>query len=395
MNIATEEDIINGRTTDIYFIHTKKILDSYGLGKKIATAEVTVDSIKFEPEGEQYAIFCGLGDILSIFEGKKIDLYSIPEGTVFFPYSSNGVRIPVISIRGEYGNFCIYETPLLGSICQASGVATMTSRVRRVAKDKILLSFGIRRMHPSIAPMLDYATYIGGCDYVSSIIGAERLGIEPRGTMPHALIILFGNQAEAFKAFDKVIEKNVPRICLVDTYYDEKIESIIACESVKNIYGIRLDTPSSRKGKFEDIVKEVRWELDIRGYKDVKIFVSGGLDEKNIPSLIDAGADGFGVGTSLSNAPTINFAFDVVEVDGLPRAKRGKFGGRKFVYRCEKCLNYKVFYEDKVVKCCGEDIKPIHRQYIKDGKIIEKIPEPKKVREYVLNQLGRLKDGHN
>src|SRR3989440_2397286 len=31
-----------------------------------------------------------------------------------------------------------------------------------------------------------------------------------------------------------------------------------------------------------------------------------------------------GVGTSLSNAPTIDFALDLVEVDGKPAAKRGR-----------------------------------------------------------------------
>src|SRR5207245_8862633 len=87
-----------------------------------------------------------------------------------------------------------------------------------------------------------------------------------------------------------------------------------------------------RRGNFAAIVREVRWELDLRGHKDVKIFVSGSVDEKSIPALLEAGVDGFGVGTSLSNAPTIDFALDLVEADGKRAAKRVKLGGRKALH---------------------------------------------------------------
>src|SRR5207247_2683866 len=124
-----------------------------------------------------------------------------------------------------------------------------------------------------------------------------------------------------------------PRIALVDTYYDEKTEAIIAAEEIAALAGVRLATPSSRRGDFASIVREVRWELDLRGHKDAKIYVSGGLDESSIPALVEAGADGFGVGTTLSNAPTVDFAMDIVEREGKPAAKRGQFGGRKDVSR--------------------------------------------------------------
>ncbi|KXA96770.1 nicotinate phosphoribosyltransferase, partial [candidate division MSBL1 archaeon SCGC-AAA259I09] len=70
--------------------------------------------------------------------------------------------------------------------------------------------------------------------------------------------------------------------------------------------GVRLDTPSSRRGDFAKLVREVRWELDIRGFEHVDIVVSGGLDEYSIPPLIDAGAESFGVGTSVTNAPVMD-----------------------------------------------------------------------------------------
>ena len=44
-------------------------------------------------------------------------------------------------------------------------------------------------------------------------------------------------------------------------------------------------------------------------------------------------ADGYGVGTSIANAPVLNFALDIMEIEGKPMAKRGKWSGAKEVYR--------------------------------------------------------------
>src|SRR5260370_1245202 len=180
---------------------------------------------------------------------------------------------------------------------------------------------------------------LAGIDADSSMIGAKLLGKSPTGTMPHSLIIAIGDQVRAWKSFDKYMPKEVPRIALVDTYYDEKTESIMAAQALgKSLYGVRLDTPSSRRGNFQEIIREVRWELDSRGFKDVKIFVSGGLDDESVRTLSEAGADGFGVGTSVSNAPVVDFALDIIEKEGKPVAKRGRHGGREEVWRCDKCL---------------------------------------------------------
>jgi len=242
--------------------------------------------------------------------------------------------------------------------------------------------------------MIDRAAYIGGFDGVSSLTGAKLLGVKPSGTMPHALIIVFGDQVKAWKAFDEVISADVPRVALVDTYYDEKMEAIMAAETLKErLFGVRLDTPASRKGNFAELIREVRWELDIRGFDHVKIFVSGGLNEENIPELIEAGAEAFGVGTSVSNAPTIDFALDIVEMDGKLCAKRGKMGGRKQVWRCPKCLTDIVLLVGKPrPKCpqCGSEMEEMLKPLIKNGKIVAELPKPDKIRQYVLKQLEKL-----
>ncbi len=389
-HVASDQEIKKGKTTDIYFVRTKQVLEAEGLEKTPVVAEVTPGSL---PENWPWGILCGIEEVAHLLSGIPVDVYSMPEGTVFYPTDSRGFREPVIRIEGPYGDFCLYETPLLGLICQASGIATRAARMRKVAADKRLISFGVRRMHPAISPMIDRAAYIGGFDAVSCLIGAEAIGAEPVGTMPHALIIAFGDQVKAWKAFDSTIEKRVPRVALVDTYLDEKMEAIMAAEVLKNLEAVRVDTPSSRKGEFAEIVREVRWELDLRGYGHIRIFVSGGLDEDSVTQLSNAGADAFGVGTYISNSPTVNFALDIVELNGKPCAKRGKLGGRKEVWRCQKCLTDLVLpYSDSKPECpkCGGRTERMLKPLIKKGKTVAKLPRPKEIRRHILKQLEKL-----
>lgn len=388
---ASDEEIKNGETTDIYFARTKKIIEAKGLAKTPVIADVTSGKL---PSGWPWGILCGIEEEARLFEGIPVNVYAMPEGSVFYHEDCRGIREPVMRIEGAYGEFCVYETPLLGLICQASGVATRAARVRKAAGEKTLVSFGIRRMHPVLSPMIDRATYIGGFDGVSSLSGAKILGIEPTGTMPHALIIVFGDQVKAWKAFDELMPPEVPRVALVDTYSDEKMESLMAAEALKErLQAVRLDTPRSRKGNFTELVREVRWELDIRGFNHVKIFVSGGLNEQSVRELSEAGADAFGVGTFVSNAPTVDFAMDIVEIDGKLCAKRGKMGGRKQVWRCQKCLADVVLpFNKPEPRCprCGGKTKPMLKPLVKNGKIVAKLPKPNEIREHVLEQIGKL-----
>jgi nicotinate phosphoribosyltransferase len=389
-HIASDEEIRGGETTDVYFRRTMQVLRAKGLDGVRVVAEITSHSL---PRGWPWGILCGVEEAARLLEGRKVNVYSLPEGTVFRPEDAFGVRVPVMVLEGPYGEFCELETPLLGLLCQASGVATMAGRLRKLAGKKLLIGFGMRRVHPALAPMVDRASYIGGVDGVSSLAGARAIGREPMGTMPHALIIVVGDQVRAWKAFDEVISPEVPRVALVDTYFDEKTEAILAAEALKDrLWGVRLDTPSSRRGNMATLLREVRWELDLRGYSHVKILVSGGINDENLRELCEAGADGFGVGTSLSNAPTIDFALDLVEKEGKPVAKRGKLGGRKEVWRCERCLREVVLPLGRgppACPSCGSPCSPLLLPLVREGKV-QPLPGVEEIRERVLEQLEKL-----
>ncbi|ASJ15586.1 nicotinate phosphoribosyltransferase [Thermococcus chitonophagus] len=380
--IASEEDIKAGKTTDVYFIRTKKILEAKNIHKKVL-ADVTTTSL---PKNWKWGVLVGVEEVAKLLEGLPVNVYAMPEGTIFHPYE------PVLQIEGYYEDFGIYETALLGMLSQASGIATAALRIKIAAKFKPVYSFGIRHMHPAIAPMIDRAAFIGGCDGVSGVLGAEMIGEKAVGTMPHALIITVGDQVKAWKYFDEVIEEEVPRIALVDTFYDEKVEAVMAAEALgKRLFAVRLDTPSSRRGNFRKIIEEVRWELNVRGYDWVKIFISGGLDEEKIKEIVDV-ADAFGVGGAIASAKPIDFALDIVEVEGKPMTKRGKLSGRKQVYRCENGHYHVVPANKKLEKCpvCGAEVEPLLKPIIENGEIVAEFPKAREIREYVLEQAKKF-----
>ncbi|MBI4362017.1 MAG: nicotinate phosphoribosyltransferase [Euryarchaeota archaeon] len=328
-SLASEEEIRRGETTDLYFLHTEEVLRREGRNPRV-TAEVAL----YKPGA--WGILAGLREATSLLEGRPVDVWAMQEGDLF-----RGDE-PVLRITGRYLDFARWETPLLGLLCQASGVATKAARIRLAAGDRHVLSFGTRRMHPALSPYIECAALIGGADGVSNVAGARALGVQAAGTMPHSLVLCLGDPPRAFRAFDQALSSSVPRICLVDTLWDEKTEALAALQALgKRLKGVRLDTPSSRRGNMARIVREVRWELDVHGGRHVEIWVSGGLDEEEVRLLRDH-VDGFGVGTSIANAPSIDFALDIIEVEGKPRAKRGKLSGAKQVWREPRTLRGQV-----------------------------------------------------
>ena len=377
-NVASPEDIKNGRVTDVYFERAIKVLKEKGINKYVKAEFV----VKKFPGNYQWGVFAGLDEVIRLLEGLPITLKAMPEGTIF------RANEPVMTIEGMYLDFAVYETAILGLICQASGIATKSARCKLAAGDKLVVHFGARRMHPAITPMIDRSSYIGGCDGVATPVGAKLLGILPSGTMPHAMILLFGDTLEAVKAFDEVIDPKIPRIALIDTFTDEKFEAIRIAEALgEKLYGVRLDTPSSRRGNFLAILKEVRWELDIRGFKNVKIFVSGGVDEEMIKQLNEV-VDAYGVGTTISSAPVLDFAMDIVEIEGKPIAKRGKLSGEKQVYVNNETGDRLVVPANE--KFNKEGFVPLLETVIENGKVLKQIPEPSEIRKYVLEQLKKL-----
>jgi nicotinate phosphoribosyltransferase len=379
---ASDAEIKSGEVSDVYFARTVEILKARRDVKRVK-AEVYVKSL---PADWRWGILAGIEEAAALLEGIRVDVRAMDEGTLFEPYQ------PVLTIEGTYVEWAQYETALLGLICQASGIATKAARCKKAAGERQVISFGARRMHPTLAPMIERNAFVGGCDGVAVTKSAELIDADPMGTIPHSLVLMVGDTVEALKAFHDVIDAKVRRVALIDTLQDEKFEALRVAEALgKDLYAVRLDTPSSRRGDLYRIVEEVRWELALRGYGHVKIIASGGIDEHEILRLNPV-VDGYGVGTSIANAPVLNFALDIMEIEGRPMAKRGKWSGAKDVLRCRGCRRTIVVPAGTTpLPCaCGSPWEPLLKPLIQEGRIVRDLPPPRTIREHVLEQLARV-----
>ncbi|MDD1678042.1 MAG: nicotinate phosphoribosyltransferase, partial [Methanomicrobiales archaeon] len=236
-----------------------------------------------------------------------------------------------------------------------------------------------------IALMIERSAWIGGAAGASNITAPP--GVPVVGTMPHAFIICHPSAEQAFRAFDRLAPPDVPRIMLCDTHCDEKRESLIAARTGAS--AVRLDTPGSRRGDMRAILEEVRWELDAAGYESVQIFLTGGLDREDVACYWDL-VDAFGVGGSIANAQVIDFALDIVEIEGRPYAKRGKRSAVKQVYALSP-LEHRVLPEE-VDPPAGA--VPLLRLFLENGQVVARpaLPESRQRVQDILIYLKERKE---
>jgi nicotinate phosphoribosyltransferase len=313
-------DVLSGDTADVYFRRAEEILAGEGLDP------VVVMEIFSRQEG----ILCGIDEAKVLLAhallGKTDDVVveSLADGDTFSP------KEVVMRIRARYRSFGLYETAILGMLAQSTGWANAARECVEAAAPQPVISFGARHVHPHITDALDYAAIVGGCVGASTPAGARLAGLSPTGTMPHSLVLVIGDTVRAAEAFDRHVAPDIPRIVLVDTFKDEAEESLRVARALGDrLYGVRLDTPAERGRVTADLVSEVRARLDLEGFEQVKIIVSGGLTPDRIWYFKDAGArvDYFAVGSYISGATPIDFTGDLKEIDGRPVAKRGRIPG--------------------------------------------------------------------
>jgi nicotinate phosphoribosyltransferase len=315
-------EILSGDSADVYFARAERILEREGLDP-IVTMEVFA---------RQAAILCGIDEAKNLLAHVLVD--ADPVETVVEALD-DGDRIEpkevVLRISARYRAFGLYETAFLGMLAQSTGWATAARACVDAAAPEPVISFGARHVHPDVTDVLDYAAIVGGCVGASTPAGARLAGLNPTGTMPHSLVLIFGDTVRAAEAFDRDLQADIPRLVLVDTFKDEAEEALRVAQALgERLYGVRLDTPSERGRVTPDLVHEVRARLDQNGFGHVRIVVSGGLTPDRIRFFKEAGApvDSFAVGSYISGASPIDFTGDIKEIDGRPIAKRGRIPGR-------------------------------------------------------------------
>jgi nicotinate phosphoribosyltransferase len=317
------QEILSGESADVYFARAESILEREGLDPLVV----------MEVFSRQSGVLCGIDEAKSLLAhvlgdadpSEPITVEALEDGDTFAP------KEVVLRIRARYRRFGLYETAILGMLAQSTGWATAARECVDAAAPRPVISFGARHVHPDITDVLDYAAIVGGCVGASTPAGARLAGLNPTGTMPHSLVLIFGDTVEAAIAFDRDLGPDVPRIVLIDTFKDEAEEALRVAHALGDrLYGIRLDTPSERGRVTADLVTEIRARLDLEDFHHVKIVVSGGLSPDRIRYFIDndSPVDSFAVGSYISGAAPIDFTGDIKEIDGRPIAKRGRIPGR-------------------------------------------------------------------
>jgi nicotinate phosphoribosyltransferase len=319
---APSREILSGDASDVYFRNAEEILSKENLDPTVV----------MEVFARRDAVLCGideskvlLADVLAANgHAKETEIEALADGDLISP------KEVVMRIRAPYRAFGLFETALLGIMAQSTGWATAARECVDAAAPEPVISFGARHVHPEVSDTLDYAAIIGGCVGASTPAGARLAGLAPTGTMPHSLVLIFGDTVKAAEAFDRHMPPDVPRIVLVDTFHDEAEEALRVANALGDrLYGVRLDTPMERGRVTPDLVREVRARLDQEGFSHVKIIVSGGLNPERMRLFKEEGApvDSYAVGSYIAGAKPIDFTGDLKEIDGKSIAKRGRIPG--------------------------------------------------------------------
>ena len=323
---------------------------------------------------------------------------AVPEGTVLFPDE------PFLEVTAPLIEAQLVETAIM-NICHLQTVlASKAARVVLAARGKPVVDFGLRRTHGIDAGLkAARASHIAGAVMTSNVLAAMHYGIPPSGTMAHSYITAFAREMDAFRAFTRAFPDR--SILLIDTY-----DTIAAASKVVTVAremaatghrltGVRLDS-----GDLLTLSREVRRVLDEGGFRDVRIFASGGLDEDAIDRLLGAGApiDAFGIGTRMNvsaDAPYVDMAYKLVRYDGrdVLKLSPGKetWPGEKQVYR--RMGPDGRFSGDSLALADepspAPDAQPLLAPVMANGRIVAPHPALAAIHERCARQLAALPDG--
>ena len=255
-----------------------------------------------------------LATFLSTYRFKG-NVYGYSEGDVFTALS------PILRIEGRFCDL-ILETLALSILNYDSGVATKAARVVHAAKGRRLIEMGSRRTNEAAAVAAARAAYVAGFDATSNLAAGKLYGVPTAGTASHAFVLAHRSELEAFEA--QVRTQGPGTTLLVDTFDTEVGTELALDVAGPGLGAIRIDS-----GDLGNSTRRSRKLLDQRGATNVKITVTGDLDEFAIAELLanDAPVDSFGVGTKLvTGYMPPGFVFKLVAIEDAttmrPVAKR-------------------------------------------------------------------------
>ena len=316
----------------------------------------------------------------------QIDGYR--EGELYFPNS------PILTVRGTFGECLVLETVILSIMNADSAVASAASRMVTAADGRPIIEMGSRRTHEYAAVTSARAAYLAGFEATSNLEAGYRYGIPVSGTAAHSWTLAHtnpdGTPNEEATFRSQIDTLGVETTLLVDTYDITKGVETAVKVGGPQLGGVRIDS-----GDLGAVTRRVRKQLDDLGNHNTNIVVSSDLDEFAIAGLRGDPVDVYGVGTSVatgSGAPTAGMVYKVVEVDGIPVAKRStskqSVGGAKRAlrtYRSSGVAVEEIVYPfDAPAPDTGQlDTREMTIPLMRDGHIVDDLPDLHTSREYL------------
>ncbi|QLY30648.1 nicotinate phosphoribosyltransferase [Nocardia huaxiensis] len=322
------------------------------------------------------------------------DIDGYREGELYFPGS------PIVTVRGSFAECVVLETLILSIFNHDSAIASAAARMVSAAGGRRMIEMGSRRTHELAAPSSARAAYLAGFDATSNLEAARSFGVPTAGTSAHAFTLLHSgadgeHEAEAFRS--QVAALGIGTTLLVDTFDITRGVATAIAVAGPELGGVRIDS-----GDLGVLARQVREQLDTLGAKNTKIVVSGDLDEYAIASLRAEPVDAYGVGTSLvtgSGAPTAGMVYKLVEVEGVPVAKRSSHkesrGGTKKAIRLARRTG--TIVEEIVYPASGQrpetnghEVHELQTPLVRAGDVVEGLPTLRESRELVARGLISL-----
>ncbi len=220
------------------------------------------------------------------------DIEAVPEGEILFPNE------PFLRVTAPFPEALLLESGLLRAIGVSTLIATKAARLAQAAQGRPVSDFAFRRAHdPHLAAR---SGFIGGCASTSFVAAAKEYDMPAAGTIPHALVQSFRDELTAFRA----VATSLPKYSLLLDTYDVRrgtSNAIIAAREGFESHGHTLAAVRLDSGDLAADSLIVRDMLDEAGLNEVRVLVSGDIDEYKIARFVAAGApiDGFGVGGNL------------------------------------------------------------------------------------------------
>lgn len=302
----------------------------------------------------------------------QIDGYR--EGELYFPGS------PILTVKAPFADAVILETLILSILNHDSAIASAAARMVSAAGTRPIIEMGSRRTHEYAAVASARAAYLAGVTATSNLEAARSYGVPSAGTAAHAFTLLFTDEkgpqeTDAFRA--QVARLGTGTTLLVDTYDITRGVANAIEAAGPELGAVRIDS-----GDLGILARQVRDQLDSLGAHKTKIVVSGDLDEYAIASLRAEPVDIYGVGTSLvtgSGAPTAGMVYKLVEIDGIPVAKRSSHkeshGGAKGAARIARpsgTVTEEVLYPAgaPAPEVAGHATTPLQVPLVRDGAVV-------------------------